>query len=295
MKKIQKEELMNNLKQVDNWCLKNSIPYKEPKKIHLDGSGKNKATEKNISVSGAILVGGGKDDALEKDSLVKMPEGGLSHLTDKEYKKLLKTFKNSPFTGCTTVLDMARKSSGYDPLSLSDDGVNDEKFKDYIKRVLDAPFFHIRGSDSSKYKGESKDWNEVIDFVSDLYDGVTAGEKEAITKSIKSLAKVAASKVDTKQHQSLFVQSTLKADKFVQVYIYSSHVTMETHNEKGGDSTKTDITIKKVSLDFYIDLWPSYAESVMNKHVKTVKDWLDDNTTKEETSKKVNLTCLKDG
>ena len=293
MKKIQNEELVNNLKQVDNWCLKNSIPYKEPKKTHLDDSGKNKATEKNIpvtvSVSGAIVIGSGKEEALKKDSLVKSPPGDLS---DHDYQELLKAFVDAPATGCTTVLDMARQSSGYDPLeALSND--NAKKFKDYTNRVLDAPFFHIRGSDSSKYINKTKNWNDVIDFVTGLYEGVSSEDKARITKNIKSLAEVAASAVDTEQQQSLFVQSTLQVDQVLQVYIYSSHITMEEHSHKGAHSTQTVVTIKRVILDFYVDLWPSYAERVMNKHVKKLNVWLDDNTTKKDTSKKVNLTCLK--
>lgn len=295
MKKIQKEEeLINYLKQVDSWCLKNSIPYKELKNTHLDDSGKNKATKKHVSASGALLMGDGKNDALKKDSLVKMPTDDMS---DDDYQKLLKVFKDAPTTGCATVLDMARQSSGYNPLVLADDGENEKNFKDYIKRILDAPFFHIVSSDSSEYNNTTQDWNKLIDFISDLYDGVTDRDKKQIVKSIKSLVNIAASEVDEKQNKSLFIQSTLEVDQeVIQLYIYSSNLTMQrTSKRMKPDSSDTHITIHKAVLNFYIDLWPSSAEKVMNKHVKRLDSWLDDNTAKEKTSKKVNLTCLKDG
>ena len=105
------------------------------------------------------------------------------------------------------------------------------------------------------------------------------------------MVKAATSRKNTRQTKSLFAQSTINFEDNIQIYIYSSTISLVENQEKGSTSKDTDITIVKARLTFYKNLWPSYAQMVMSKHVKLVSDWLNDNTT-QPGSEKSTLSCF---
>ena len=245
-------------------------------------------------VSGSTVVGSGTQDALDKDkafSALLPPPGADEPLTMEKYNELLKIFTDNPATGCTTVMDMARIAAGFNPLSPELES-NQKAFDDYVTRIMRAPFFFLNTSSRTDYQRGEKNWDVVINSIVDLYEGIESQSKQEIKKSLISMARAATSRTNTRQTKNLFAQSTIDLEEEIQVYIYSSTISLEESERKGSTSKQTDIAIIKARLTFYKNLWPSYAQTVMNRHVKLVNDWLDENTTKPGIQP-INLTCFK--
>ncbi len=226
----------------------------------------------NIAASTAVVLG---------DCNYKEVDSEIKSKMNSNKAEALKAFTASPLSGCTTVLDMARISSGYDPNS-DMSGDNKENYKKYLKKIVDCPFFHLRLNICDTYNRNEKSWNDAITQIADLFTGVADKDKDKIIQSIKNLANVVASNRNTRQGTSIFSVSALNTDKnTVEAYIYHSDISMRESKSKGSDCKETSLNIFKIYLDFRNDIWPEYAEKVFEKHYKAVDDWLDDNTTKQ--------------
>lgn len=224
----------------------------------------------NIASSSALIVGDCNYEEIDK----KMKEA-----IDEDADKAIEQFKKYPVLGCTTVLDMARVASGYDPNGNMDD-TNKEKYQDYVNRVLKCPFFHLVINEHQTFHRHESSWSEAINQISDLFSGVNAKDKGKISQSITNLANAVSSKSNTKQGTSLFSVSALNSDEHtVEAYIYSSNISMIENKSKGSDSKQTDIDIYKTNLSFDTEMWQYYAKKVFEKHFKLIEDWLNDNTT----------------
>lgn len=190
----------------------------------------------------------------------------------------VEVFKKYPLLGCTTVLDMARIASGYDPNG--DVNANKEKYKDYVARVLESPFFHLVMNTQQNFHRDESSWDTAINQISDLFDGVTAKDKSKISQSIKNLTNAVSSKKNMQQGTTLFSVSALNSDEHtVEAYIYSSNISMIENKSKGSDCKQTDIDIYKTNLSFDTEMWQYYAEMVYAKHLMLITDWLNENST----------------
>lgn len=247
----------------------------------------------NPAVVGAAILGNTVYQQSEKKLKEILKHNNTTDLTDEEFKNALKEFQNNPLTGCTTVLDMARVASGYDPNGNANDTQNIAKFNDYLRRVLAAPFFHLTMNEHSEYHREESNWSTAIQEISKLFVGLQGNDKEKIVSSITNLANAVASHENTRQTTNLFTISAINApddNSIIEVYLYSSKIEMIENKSKGSDCKQTDIDIRKINLLFNKELWKPYARKVLERHVKLVDDWLDDNTTKQGT-RNVNL-CI---
>ncbi len=235
----------------------------------------------NIASSSALITG--SCDYAEIDKNMKAAIGD-------DPEKAVEQFKKYPILGCTTVLDMARVASGYDPNGDMNDA-NKAKYQDYVNRVLKCPFFHLVMNEHQTFHREESSWSDAIGQISNLFSGVAAKDKEKISQSIKNLANAVSSRSNTRQGTSLFSVSALNSDEHtVEAYIYSSNISMMESKSKGSDSKQTDIDIYKTNLSFDTEMWQYYAKKVFEKHFKLIEDWLDDNTT-EPGDEKTNL-CI---
>ncbi|MGN0612860.1 MAG: hypothetical protein ACI4JB_03090 [Porcipelethomonas sp.] len=224
----------------------------------------------DIASSSALITG--SCDYLEIDKKMKAA-------VDDDPDKAIEQFKKYPILGCTTVLDMARVASGYDPNG-DMDAANKAKYQNYVNRILGCPFFHLVMNEHQTFHRQESSWADAIDQISNLFSGVAAKDKDKISQSIKNLANAVSSKSNTRQGTSLFSVSALNSDEHtVEAYIYSSNISMVESKSKGSDSKQTDIDIYKTNLSFDTEMWPYYAKMVFEKHFKLIEDWLNDNTT----------------
>lgn len=233
-------------------------------------------------VSSAALVGPDRDNALAKARQLKTAiEGGGDPVA---------VFKTDLGDACATILNMARMSAGFNPLA-TDDPKASQKFNAYLDKVQKAPFFMLQYSRRVKVSNTSKNWDDLINAIGDTFEGVAAEDKKAVVKSLTSLAKVAASKEETKQSEDLFVQSVLQAGAEYDIFLYNSRVVLESHKEKGSTSKQSTFELTTVKLRLLKSMWPLTAEKVYKAgHAQAVDDWLEENTT-EAGGAKANL-CI---
>ncbi len=226
----------------------------------------------NIAASSAIVVGDCEYEKTDNEIKSKM---------DSNRDEAIEIFKKSPLSGCTTILDMARIASGYDPNG-GMRGANKDNYKKYLSKVMDCPLFHLKINTCDTFNRNESSWNDAITQIADLFTGVADKDKEKIEQSIKNLTISVTSNYNTKQGTSIFSVSALNTDKnHVEAYIYYSDISMCESKSKGSDCKQSKLNIFKTYFDFRSDLWPVYAEKIFEKHYKAVDDWLDDNSTKQ--------------
>jgi hypothetical protein len=224
-------------------------------------------------VSNAQLTGGEAAAVLAGSTELKQM------ISEKDYEKGLRRFKEQPMDGCTSVMNIARLAAGFNPLDPDVKG-NVERFKDYAGRILSAPFFNLGYSDSKHVTRKSKDWNDLINSIVGLFEGVKDEDRNKIKDGLEDLAKAATSSSKTKQKMNLFLQNVLQADGGTyRAFLYYSSVELEEDKSKGSTSRQTDFTLARAQLVFRSGDWPFFAERVWKKQVCVVDDWLDGNTT----------------
>ncbi|MBE6050194.1 MAG: hypothetical protein E7214_05890 [Clostridium sp.] len=241
-----------------------------------------------------VATGNKLNEELELSQDIDDFLGGLddgSSLDDKTQKELLEVFKKNPTSGCTSLIDMARNSSGFDPTQpFKDDNIN--KFKVYLKKVATCPLMTVCYADTQHYDRKTSDWKKAINAIVDLYEGIASTEKSKIEKSLVNLADCALSNTKTTQSMSLFTQSTVDTNRDgLCLYVYYSYVEIKADEKKGHTVTQTKFDISRIKLKFYTEYWPTYAEKVMNIHVKSLDSWLDSNNTPDGDDKP-NLLCF---
>jgi len=236
-------------------------------------SGIDQPVAVNAQVAGDWRFALAKDDALRR---ILPPTG--QQATPTQYDAMLQAFKNSPATGCTTVMDMARINAGFNPVQSLQEG-NYNAFINYVNTLIQSPFFEAYPPSNEQYQKRNEDWNSVVNGIANYYQGITEADRNRIRMSLYRLIEAAKSRHDNWQSQTLFVQKTVQVNNDnIIVFIYQSNVTLIEHGGKN-TSTETFFNVTKIILRFYVEHWEKYAKYVMNKHIKLVRDWLDENST----------------
>lgn len=236
----------------------------------------NPDQQTNVAASSAVVVGPLDYTEIDKQMRTALEEGDDAAVEE---------FKKHPLLGCTTVLDMARIASGYDPNG-DMTAENTAKYQDYVKRVLECPFFHLVMNEHQTLDRQEESWEKAITEISGMFAGIADKDKSKISQAITNLAYAVASKSETQQGISLFSVSAIDSDAHtVEAYIYSSNIQMIHTSSSKSDSKQTKVDIYKTNLSFDVDMWPYYAEMVFKKHVELIDDWLADNNTEPEPNK----------
>lgn len=191
----------------------------------------------------------------------------------------LKIFAQDLAGAATTLSEMARNSAGYQPQLFANNGATSAAYQKYLTNIGSCPLFIIKMADTLSYQRNTSDWNSVIQDIANTFQGIAAGDQNAIVKGLTSLAQAASSTMSTKQTENLFVQNAMNLDNVVTLYLYSSTVTFWEESGKGFDTKQTSFNISRCELQFQAGLWPSYAAAVAAKFTSSVDDWLNNNTT----------------
>lgn len=205
---------------------------------------------------------------------------------DQELKEAVKAgnpeeaFKNAPLNGCMSVMTMARVKAGFNP-TVIDDKDSSGKFLQYSTNLQRAPFFHLISSDVSHMEHNEKSWDNVINSVLELYDGVSGKDKENIRKSIGNIAKAAMNKAGTTQTKNLFVQSEINYADEIKVYVFWSKIQM-TYERGKSTSTQEIVDISKLELQFDKVMWPYYASMVLKYNISFIEEWLKENAIPQQ-------------
>ncbi len=283
---------LDGLEQFKSWCNLHGQNKIEPEILNqeLDFS-MSEISELEQPITVKELVGGDWTHALIRDDEVRKQLGK---------PELVEVFKNSPATGCITILDMARISSGFNPFKPLD-LANYRAFLNYIDTIKESGVFDVNPIIKQNYSNDKNDdWGLVINAILAYYkDVTTVCELEKIKVMLNRLVYNAESSLDKWQKKTLFAQQIVEVNKNkIIVYIYNSKVTLRESRQRDirGYQTRREVrfSIEKISCIFYFHRWADYAETVANTHIKLVRDWLNENSNKSRVSgRKINSNCDK--
>lgn len=231
------------------------------------------------TVSNATLIGDEKEEALNRSMQAKqnLPDNGTNPANSNPF---VQSFLEAPAAGATTMLDMARISSGFNPLDPVNP-TNVEAYRQYIKTVLNNVMFSLELSDIKTVEIKERDFNKLISEIVSLFKGIKAEDESAIEKGLEGLATAATSTKDVRQSRDLFVQNAMQIDDGnILINIYYSTVSMIVHDGKS-TTNQTNYTIARTRLKFQKEFWNEItAGEVAKYHFKDLSDWLSGNTTK---------------
>jgi hypothetical protein len=230
-------------------------------------------------IQNTVLIGSERDTVLRNSQELKAALNTPSGL---------ERLRRNPMDGCTSVMNMARVASGFNPAQTPEPGRTAEfnarnraAYVSYLSRLTDAPFFAIALDDTQPISRTTNDWNAVIAQMAALFEGVDRNDFNNIRTSLIQLANVAASHQGQPQSEDLFAQSVLCANaaQNYTLHLYYSIVSMISSTNKGATSTQTNFSIRRTKLTLRASDWPRLAEQVWAKQVTTVVDWLGANNT----------------
>jgi hypothetical protein len=197
-------------------------------------------------------------------------------------------FQRNPMDGCTSVMNLAREGSGFNPAKVAEPGQaallnyrNRLAYDDYIHRLRSAPFYTTALDDEKSVSRQNGNWDGLIADLVGLFEGISPQDLAGLRTGLIKLATVSASHHGVAQSQDVFAQSVLGAyrEQNYTVHLYRSLVTMVSNSNKGATSTQTDFVIRRTKLIFRTADWPGLAHQVWAKKVTTVVDWLEANDT----------------
>lgn len=149
----------NFLQSLETWCEKN-----DPRKANI-------AANSNNSSDGGVFMHSIVTGLDLKNNVITASENKV--YTNKEL-----------CDACTTLIDMARISSGYNPqLPYADE--NQKNFNTFLKNLGDCPLLTIEFSESTHYNLSSKDANELVDEVANICTGIEIKDVDQVKDSIK--------------------------------------------------------------------------------------------------------------
>lgn len=281
--------------QMESWLTVNDVSLhqhiKTPLSFDLTSSLQD-AVPVQDTISGGLIIGNKQNEAIDANNIVKNALQTYGRFSN-EVKESVQV---SPIVGLTTILDIARIVSNYNP-ALPTDQENDETkkarvaaYNQYIMKVLQNPLMHLKSNYEKKYTKRTSSWKTAIDEISNLYDGITEKDKEKIKHSLQALAEAASSRSNKANTENIFAQNVIVCnDEEIEFCIYSSSVTML---YSGGKNTvrQVDFTLNETHIKFTKELWSRYSDSVLAKHLALLDDWLLGIST--PNSDKTTLACF---
>lgn len=189
-------------------------------------------------------------------------------------------FKECLAEGASNVLNFAARLTGYIPGDLKDP-LAKEKFEAYLKKVKTAPFFTTLLSRDVEVKNKSKDYNALIDAIADTFVGMAKEDKEGVISSLGKLAKIAASTKETKQTEDIFSQSTIYVGDEIELFLYKSHVEMQSDEEKGSTTSQSLFQISTLKIRLLQGVFTRNSEKIRKEADDSVDEWGVKNTAKE--------------
>jgi len=296
-------EMVDALSQIESWC--NIHDPRHVKDARIDSpklmsfletaDGFHKTSRPVFSH--CTVVGNQAQQTLDRDN--KIRSAIADHGKNIYLKQVTTLLRSHPAAGCTTVMDMARISSGFNPLIPLESG-NYQAYLLYIKLLATLPLFELVEDSTQTFPQKAADWDNVIKDIVNLYEGISETDQQLIKQSWIRLVDAVTSHANTRQSENLLVQNILELTNEIHVYIQYSSVTFEVVDKvvHSGKSVKHyysqnyDLALHRIKLRFKTELWPDSVELVISKHRELVNDWLDGNTTKPGDDPLHSLSCI---
>jgi len=234
--------------------------------------------------SSSILIGSDAEATMELDQAVAEalgnPARGARSLGD--FRHVVEKFKDSPLTGCTSVMDMALTRSGWNPLDPRQAG-NYDRFLTYVTILTQTPFFR-RPPQRTTNLIQSLQYNDpkaLAVQVAYLLPDATPADRARVASTIVHMAHAVFTGSDgsNRAQESLFVQHAMTVtDRSINVNLYWSQVYME-YDQKARKSSvsrreSSSLSVERFCLVFPTDSWSKYAKAVAREKITLVSQWL---------------------
>jgi hypothetical protein len=258
----------------DAWLAANAPGGKRTRQpLHPGVASLAAAMSRTPVVIGSALTGANAQQALAADNayVSAAPADAVARL------------QQSPATGCTMLLTLAREQSGYDPAVPAQVG-SVQAFFSYVNQLLLCPLFSTILNDHIT-PGFSGGWSSMIDQITGCYEGIPAREIDTLRQSLLTIAAAASSSPSTNETMNMFSQATLNVDADIDVYMYHTFVQMMTTVQQGGKhepdtvSNQASLSLYRIRLRFDSANWPNQAAQVHQQTQQSLSDWLANNST----------------
>ena len=189
-------------------------------------------------------------------------------------------------TAIASILNHAQTQANFHPASDTPEHLA-TVFLDYIANVDQTPFFHIVKNEQTKQTYNSKNYNNLIDSIVSLYDGINGEDKNAIKDSIANMAKDVFSSESREEWKNLFSQSTIVYSSdfksLPKLYIYYTTLHMK-YEKKKAEVSIQEYYVNRTEYTILPDLIKSYAKELSALNKTDIDDWIKRNSSPEASA-----------
>jgi len=220
------------------------------------------------------LVGPRRAVMLQQDADVKKHLPLRARGTE-EYGRALEAFRNSPMTGCTTVLDQLRLRAGYNPAAPTQQSMT----KFFFMELMQHPLFKYVPIPEDRMNfdvmvGSGKGQIDVAQIIK-KFEGTDEEAAGRIRNQIERVMAAAIRSPGRGQEMRLIQEHSLSAGQQIQfAYISSTVKIAVTMLPPMNFITQAIGSRAGLHWTFDSENWPKHAEAVLQEHLKLVSDWL---------------------
>ncbi|WP_218574105.1 hypothetical protein [Plesiomonas shigelloides] len=187
--------------------------------------------------------------------------------------------RNLP-TAIATIMTHTQNKADFHPAVQTPEVVA-VRFAGYITGMDNTPFFHLLTNDYVKQTFKSKDYNQLIDQVVSLYDGVSESDKAKLKTKITDMAKSVFSQSHSEKWENLFSQATIDYSNPNEPKLYIFYTTLHMKHEKNGKSevSEQEYTVNRVEYSVLPELIRTYADKLSALVKADVDDWMNDSSS----------------
>ena len=203
------------------------------------------------------------------------------------------TAPGSIFEGMQTVANLCRVKANYNPLDVEGNG-NFAHFLQFTQNIADVPFLSLLNSSSQEIEQKSKNSDILINSFVDGFVGLAEEDKDAVTNSVKTLAKAALSYAGQVETGSNFAQNLLQTNSSgdVQFSLFNSIFTIKSENNKGTITFESSYKLYRAVYQLSAASWAE-IKPVFDQQQKTdTSEWLKNMTTKPKGLGAATTPCL---
>jgi len=229
----------------------------------------------------ALILGPDARRALDQDRAVVAAQND-------GFTALVTALRQSPLTGCTSVMDLALSSSGWNPIDPRQIG-NHEGFARYVHDLAATPFFNAPSFGNNELNLQAfPNPQAMVGAIASAMPGITDRDQQRVVNAILSLSHnvfgQGGDNIHADAQATLFAQQALTVgNQDIVANLYWCQVIMhyEKHTNKSSVSVSSQslFRVEHVWLTFPTSRWAAYAEEVAKRKVTAVDEWLKQNST----------------
>lgn len=205
----------------------------------------------------------------------------------------------SPANALAIMSTMAMTSAGYNATKPNLNG-NVNAYATYTNLMREHLLLIISQDKSLDINYQYENYNDLIDRIVNVYDGITGFDKNKIKKSVTDLAKAALSHAELKNTDTKFTQDVIvsKSINDLNFYINTSNIELERKSGGDGKNAPTDKYKSRVQLHNLVMAFHSHmldlevAEMIVGEIKNDLKCWLCQVKTPNKGNKDNCATCL---